>query len=349
MRTDIFLPKKLKVGFQNRNGTYTGKLAYIIYFDAKGVLRKENSWNSWRSDSIPPMDIENVPMSGFVLNKKAGGYSSGWNHRQTYVRIYDPRGFEFEISVQNLLYILENTNCIKGKGLEGEFVYGWSGTELILIPTSSPDYEELTEFNEALQSTGKIKAKELILGATYRTRQNETVIYLGRYEHANGGTYEGKKYFFYNVGSKSSYSDFTKLKSLGDKIVSVITEECDPNYAELVDKLQKSKEYSPHDPSKTKYIPYTFEDFKNKIKKKNNYYSTEFLTNKKEKISVSKQRNYSYWNQQATENDIYEVQKGRRYEKVFSGKLEDIFEEYQPISVDLYLPDGKLYKRNVSI
>lgn len=28
--------------------------------------------------------------------------------------------FEFEITIENLLYILENANPIKGKGLEGE-------------------------------------------------------------------------------------------------------------------------------------------------------------------------------------------------------------------------------------
>ena len=37
----LFIPEKMKVGFQNRDGTYNGKLAYIIYFYKKGVLRKE--------------------------------------------------------------------------------------------------------------------------------------------------------------------------------------------------------------------------------------------------------------------------------------------------------------------
>lgn len=50
----IYIPNKLKVGFQNRSGTYTGKLAYIIYYDQKGKLRKEPSWNNWRSKDIEP-------------------------------------------------------------------------------------------------------------------------------------------------------------------------------------------------------------------------------------------------------------------------------------------------------
>jgi hypothetical protein len=36
---------------------------------------------------------------------------------------YMTRGFEFEISIPNLLYILQECTSTKGKGLDGEFVY----------------------------------------------------------------------------------------------------------------------------------------------------------------------------------------------------------------------------------
>ena len=124
MNTTIFLPKTIKVGYQNRSDTYTGRLAYVIYYDQQNKLRKERSWEGWRDNKIEPQEFSNEPTSGFVLNKKVGGYDTGWNHRQTYTRVYDPRGFEFEITIPNLLYILENANSIKGKGLEGDFIYG---------------------------------------------------------------------------------------------------------------------------------------------------------------------------------------------------------------------------------
>ena len=98
MKSNIFLPKTIRVGYQKRKDTYTGNLAYVIYIDAKGKVRKEASWTSWRDKKIDPTDFTNEPTSGFVLNKKAGGYDTGWNHRQTYCRVYDPRGFEFEIA-----------------------------------------------------------------------------------------------------------------------------------------------------------------------------------------------------------------------------------------------------------
>ena len=138
----IFIPNKINVGYQNREGTYTGKLAYVIYYDERGKLRKETSWQNWRDENIPNNIYENVPTEGFVLNKKVGGYKSDWNFRQTYSRIYDPRGFEFEITMENLLWILECCSSIKGKGLEGEFVYGFAGKDLILVPVDSPDYQK---------------------------------------------------------------------------------------------------------------------------------------------------------------------------------------------------------------
>ena len=101
----MFIPKKINVGFQERSDTYSGKLAYVIYYDEKNKLRKEGSWNSWRDNKIPNEEFNNEPTSGFVLNRKAGGGRWGWNSRQTYVRVYDPRGWEFELTVPNLLFL----------------------------------------------------------------------------------------------------------------------------------------------------------------------------------------------------------------------------------------------------
>lgn len=179
----IYIPKKIKVGYQNRYDTYTKKLAYVIYYDEKNKLRKETSWNNWRDEKIEPDDFDNEPTRGFVLNKKVGDYSGDWgNHRQAYCRIYDPRGFEFEITINNLLYILENCDCLKGKGLDGEFVYGWDRKDLILIPVDSPDYKEIKTRTDKIQNGKKFKGKDLIIGATYLTKNNEQWIYMGRFD-----------------------------------------------------------------------------------------------------------------------------------------------------------------------
>lgn len=188
MKSNIFLPKIINVGFQKRTDTYTSKLAYVIYYDETGKLRKETSWQRWRDKTIPNEEFENVPTSGFVLNKKVGDYSGDWgNHRQAYCRIYDPRNFEFEITVENLLYILENANSIKGKGLEGEFVYGWDGKDLLLMPVEAPDYKRIKEFNKIVHNNESIKAKDLIIGATYLTKDNHELVYMGKFDYYSYG------------------------------------------------------------------------------------------------------------------------------------------------------------------
>ena len=178
----IFVPKKVNVGFQKRKDTYTGKLAYVVYFDEDGKLRKETSWQNWREKEIPNELYDNEPTEGFVLNKKVGGDRYSWNPRQTYTRVYDPRGFEFEITIPNLLWILENCNCIKGKGLEGKFVYGWEGKELLLVPVESPDYKEIEEKSQIRNNNEFIAAKDLIVGGTYETIEGEQYVFMGKFK-----------------------------------------------------------------------------------------------------------------------------------------------------------------------
>ena len=181
--TQLLIPPRLRVGFQERAGTYTGKLAYVIYYDTKGTLRKEKSWQSWRSNKIDPVEFDNVPTDGFVLNKGVGGQrqSWGWHARNEYVRVYDPRDFEFEISVANLLFILREGTCHPGKGLDGKFVYAWAGTELVLLPVTSLDYQQSTAYTARLDKT--VKVKELVPGYTYQTKRRGQWLYLGKFDY----------------------------------------------------------------------------------------------------------------------------------------------------------------------
>lgn len=173
-----FIPKTIKVGYQNRKDTYSGKLAYVIYYDEKNNLRKENSWESWRDTNISPDEFNNELLEGFVLNKKTGDYSD-WFHRQAYIRVFDPRGFEIEITLNNLLYILENCNSVKGKGLEGRFCYGWIGTELFLLPEKSPFYKECCDYTNSIFCKKKIKTSDLKVGMAYLFKGNKKKVYLG--------------------------------------------------------------------------------------------------------------------------------------------------------------------------
>jgi len=281
MESNILVPKKIKVGFNDRNDTYTKKLAYVIYYDERGKLRKETSWESWRDKNIDPQEFDNEPVSGFVLNKKVGGQTWGWNPRQTYCRVYDPRGFEFEITVPNLLWILENTNSIKGKGLEGDFVYGWSGKELLLVPVESPDYKEIKAFSDGLLSPNRIGVRDLIVGATYKFSTGDEYVYLGRFpEYENnkylGGVMKDKNnFYFYNTEylgkdkkhqrySTREYWSIKTWKSL-PKIAQCIDDQSHSQYAELMDLLEEEPRCKSPQQYEIEKIPYIFEEFRKHV------------------------------------------------------------------------------------
>lgn len=233
MNNLLFIPEQIKVGYNKRSDTYTGQLAYVIYQDKTGKWRKEPSWEGWRNKSITPDEFKNEPTEGFVLNKPVGGYSTGWNHRNSYIRIYDPRNFEFEITLENLLFILRETDCSRGKGLHGKFVYAWSGKDLILLPVECEDYKKSENFTKLQGQT--VKVANLIEGATYIDKHTKELIYLGRFTKYDKYQKPLKKQFIF-------YKDcnFAIEKSLKN-ISTVKCEACHPDYAELVDKYNKSE------------------------------------------------------------------------------------------------------------
>jgi hypothetical protein len=204
MQNNLFIPKKLKIGFQNRDDTFTGKLAYIIYYDTKNVLRKEKSWKSWISQKIDTLELDNTPIEGLTINRDIKRYN--WGHfssNRTMIRVHDPRGFEFEITTENLIGILMNTDCLK-RGLYGSFVYAWSGTELVLLPVVCEEYQQAEKFT-ALQ--GKtFSARKLVPGMSYITKQQEELLYLGYYNwhtfHRETTSYIIKKKHIFASSSK---------------------------------------------------------------------------------------------------------------------------------------------------
>lgn len=183
----MFIPKKCKVGWVNRDDTYSKKLSYIIYYDEKGKLRKETSFEGWRDKKIEPMDFENVPTSGIVLNK--GIKRGGWDHFSQVVqkvRVYDPRcgGMEFEVTISNLLYILMHNDCTK-RELMGEYVYAWSGSDLVLLPVSSENYTKAVESTSLKDMS--VKKADLVPGYHYLTKGEAVLMYVGEfYLYDNG-------------------------------------------------------------------------------------------------------------------------------------------------------------------
>jgi len=343
----IFIPEKIKVGYQNRRDTYTGRLAYVIYYDRYGKLRKEPSWSGWRDEKIEPDEYDNNPTEGFVLNKKVGGYCYHFDQRDTYVRVYDPRGFEFEISVPNLLYILEHANSIRGKGLEGEFVYGWDGTELVLVPVCSEEYKDRVSTAEKLYplETECIKPSDLRPGFLYKSKYGE-IVYMGKHDYYNShGEKTGKAHYFfahwaYSQGYSREDQWFMQTRTQLKQIVTgQISDTPYEGYADLVEQMERHTEYSPIAKEKEKYRLATFEEFKKHLGE----YGSKCYS-QKYGLPVTIYHN-------GDEYKIYEMRKSWRgyYERTEppiakKKTAEEVYKAVEPMMLQVYLRNDKLYQ-----
>jgi len=269
--TNLFIAPKIKVGYQKRSDTFTGMLAYIIYYDEKGKLRKEKSWESWRSKDIPINEYENTPIEGFTINKDVKRYTGDWfSSTRTMVRIHDPRGFEFEITTENLIGVLMHTDCLR-RGLIGKFVYAWAGTELILLPVNSEEYQKGNKYTDGLSKN--VKTKELIPGMVYsvkKSKDSKDVTYIGKFDYygysrdENSNTSYGltKKVQKLHIFTKNNGESFFTKKS-AEFLSQQISDNIVSNYAELVD-MYNSKIYANNivgfDIKKTNFDP-TLHDY----------------------------------------------------------------------------------------
>lgn len=371
MKHNLIKPQTIKVGYQLRRDTYTGKLAYVIYYDEKGVLRKEKSWRSWSDGSIPSDEFTNVPTEGFVINKKAGGYSSGWNHRQSYIRVYDPRGFEVEISVENLIYILEHTNSIKGRGLEGEFVYCWSGTELILMPLDTPDYREISAYNAILHNNNKVYAKDLVVGGRYKTKKNEDYVYLGRFEHwytgyqssspyndlrSLGSESKGMKHFFGRLYEDNKSNVAMKLlttTSTTAMFISTVSKEVSGELSILQEHLERNSEYSPLSSGGFQYVEYTESEKSEAINVLiNKRYGDDFYISDNSYTGSDKVKVYIMPTGRVNEegqnlvNLNLQRQESLRGNQIQDVSIEDLFANSRVYYVEVRLQNGRLHRDN---
>ncbi len=244
MKSNLFIPTKIKVGFQERKDTFTNKLAYVIYFDEKGVLRKESSWEGWRDKKIAAIEYDNVP-TRYVVNKgvdRYGYFGSG----RSIARIYDTRDFEFEISISNLMGILMHSDVSKRDIVE-ECVYAWSGKDLVLLPINSTEYQESVEYTK--KQSLSLSTKSLVKGHTYVAKKHDTsYLYIGYYNwYYNGYRYsdnininqqhKGKKHVFYNLHSKTF--ETISMTSLAECTSTDILD----NFSSIIEQFENSSNY----------------------------------------------------------------------------------------------------------
>lgn len=217
--------ERFKVGFNKRNDTYTQKLGFINPLVQEKTEKKkekfkyEKSYENWRDHKITEEFFDNVPLSGFILNYKVGGHYYGWNEgREPKMRVLDPRGFEIEITLHNLVGLLE-FGMSRGKLFDTEMIYIYKDGHLTLLSVEQQEYKEL--YDESRYDLA-YDGSDYVVGNIYCTGEiensNQSYMYLGQFElfenvkTVNGRGKWSKKHLFGSLGGSkknvnlSSYS-----------------------------------------------------------------------------------------------------------------------------------------------
>jgi hypothetical protein len=132
---------KLYIGFQrsryeeDENPRILGFA--VPYEETKSSEKRRNTVDGWRQDDIDPRTIENKPQKFLrIVDSVVRSTTSN-----KLFRVLDPKGFELEISAENLLRVIEECTISNGTILE-ECVWTHDRTgKIYLLPTSTQEYK----------------------------------------------------------------------------------------------------------------------------------------------------------------------------------------------------------------
>ena len=254
----ILIPKILHVGFKNADS----KLSYVTYEDDKGVMRQAQSFNNWvRGNKV---QFDNEPVTGVMLDSGSNSPGwGGWNKRLSIARIVDPRGFMFEIRMENLVYMLQ-TGGYDGRTGFPELIYSWDSGKIVLIPTASPEYQDALVSTEV--QSKYLKVADIKVGATYLRKSGDEYTYLGKFpvmkynrqEYSN--TPDGERHVFASYRRYDGSYDFELLRNLSGKFIQKISGSKGIIFDEAINDFFGSELYKQIDRSKDARVYLTHHD-----------------------------------------------------------------------------------------
>jgi hypothetical protein len=240
-------------------------------------------------------------------------------------------------------------------------VYAWDGTELVLLPTSSPNYAELQEKTATLIKGESFKGSDLKPGRTYATIDGEEFVFLTKAPKINYtvSTYHfpldevkppqeecykktANKFWFMN----GAY--LTSLSSVTGKFYSCVDENVHPDYQQFMEKLESDCEYCPIDFHNLEINMYTYDEFLQLAK--HDKYAIEFLskdphTNRPVSVAfrIADQADglYHYYNWGWKTKSI-SIDHPWWHK---NATLREIFDYWKPFYINIYLTNGKFYTK----
>lgn len=153
----------------------------------KAYEKRKNTVDSWSDNDIESKVIENTPQYGFKLLESFKRYKGNKGYR-----LFDPRGFELEISVENMLDVI--LSCTIAKGLiTDKMVWMRNGAQNWLVSEDNSAYKERNNLVK--------KTSALNIGTFYVHPAVDTIYY----------KYLGKVH--YNMIHKDSVNNYDRPPS----------------------------------------------------------------------------------------------------------------------------------------
>ena len=158
----LIIPEEILVKSSLSSDTLSGNFGVMNYERTNGSILKENSWNNTKCDA--EHRFKNVPTNGFTIYNKEGHWQSEYSPNN--IKVSDPRGFDFYITVINLLDILTYSDIIENK-ICGSLVHSWDKYgNYHLLPVSSEIYKESSDIMKK-RTIDKYTSKDLVPGNEY--------------------------------------------------------------------------------------------------------------------------------------------------------------------------------------
>jgi hypothetical protein len=177
----IKIPTKVYVGFQGRRSQDEVPLGFMTpWGEDQAGTKRMSTVDSWakgygNNKTFNSVTLDNAPMIGFKIGR-AIKRSRSWGGNASYIRIEDPRGFELEISIENLVMAM-NGNIVEDGELMAECVWGRDGNRNILLPTNSEPYMASLETKAKVDAV--ISLRDVKIGDTIKLLTGEEGLYLG--------------------------------------------------------------------------------------------------------------------------------------------------------------------------
>ena len=163
--------------FEKRKGTILNWLAqnvpgrYQQTHDGRSIYVKDDAGNQRQEI------LDNSPMEGFLITDNIK--RTYWGGGNVVFRVTDPRGFELEISSQNLMMLLRNCSIINGS-IQGRCIWGRDGATNVLLHESSDEYKNAAKAAETLKKRKPLPVESLVVGRAYHLSNGDTAVYMGK-------------------------------------------------------------------------------------------------------------------------------------------------------------------------